>query len=234
MAHCAATDIHWAAKEGNCSELRQLITSVHDANAPDSAHATPLHWAVSSSQAASVELLIQMGASPMARATGGATPLHGVREERSLRLLLRARADLDAMDRNLWTPLHTAIIHQLGLDVVVTMLKCGASVCAKDSGGCTPLHWACINGNLRHARAICENDDFADVQMALRTENHNGRMRPGLLNTQAYATLSGGVSLARMARAYAIFSAYAILKRVLALDGAARRDPRTTRAAPHG
>jgi len=55
------------------------------------------------------------------------------------------------------------------------MLKCGASVCAKDSGGCTPLHWACINGNLRHARAICENDDFADVQMALRTENHNGQ-----------------------------------------------------------
>jgi Ankyrin repeats (3 copies) len=59
--------------------------------------------------------------------------------------LLKAGADVNAKNKNGWTPLHAAAGSNLSPAVLEVLLKAGADVNAKTADGVTPLHLAAAN-----------------------------------------------------------------------------------------
>ncbi|KAL3673475.1 hypothetical protein V7S43_001185 [Phytophthora oleae] len=85
------------------------------------------------------------------QASSGQTVLHlaaEYEEVESLKLLLRAKAKVDAVDNKKMTALHVAV-GKGNLEIAQLLIETGrANVNAVDSKGNTPLHWACIkNGD---------------------------------------------------------------------------------------
>ena len=70
---------------------------------------------------------------------------HG--DEDTVRLLIGARADINAKDKDLFSPLHVAAaIGNLG--AVAALIEGGASLTETNLAGNTPVHLATLNGHV--------------------------------------------------------------------------------------
>lgn len=153
-----------AAKAGDFEEVRRQINRGVDINFEDDAGFTALHFAAQNGFLDIVNLLIQKGANVHARThngypifqlkeielrwpsrQSGATPLHIASKEHSdiVKVLIEAKADVNAFYAGSFTPLHIAAIldQQESVDALI---KNGADVNARHWTGAvgTPLDMA--------------------------------------------------------------------------------------------
>ena len=69
------SSLHYAASDGDASEVARLIAAGEDVNLRDRGGWTPLHFAAQKSSAAAARVLIEAGATIDVRDTDGNTPL---------------------------------------------------------------------------------------------------------------------------------------------------------------
>ena len=102
-ADACAAELGAAAKDGDCAAITGMLDSGLDVNAliemkdksGKSVASTALYWAVTSEQAAAAKLLLDRGANPNL-ANSSAIPLMGEGSLTLLRMLLEAKAELNA------------------------------------------------------------------------------------------------------------------------------------------
>ncbi len=112
----------------------------------------------------------------------GRTALHRVAVQdntQEVEALLKAKANVEALDNDHATPLHYAAV--FGRTVTVKLLlDRGADVNAKDKDGITPLHYAALRGHAatvqtlmsRDADPIAEDNKKATPSQYAEQENH--------------------------------------------------------------
>ncbi len=106
-----------------------------------------LHWAALEGDPAEVERLIRSGADVSEKESGwGATALHWASSRRAVKALLRAGADIEAVDDAGDTPLTYAVLSP-SLDAIVELLLSGANPDAVNFEGLTPLQLAITVGS---------------------------------------------------------------------------------------
>ena len=156
------TRLQKAASRGDLAAVRRLLADGVGVDAPGDVGLTALMLAAKGAHVLVVRALLAAGADVHERATdsasgfAGLTPVHfavgavGVRApamDRTLAALIRVGADVNAKDRDGWTPLHYAASlarHRL----VTTLLAAGANPNARAREG-TPLTVLCRAANPR-------------------------------------------------------------------------------------
>ncbi|KAK4206022.1 ankyrin repeat-containing domain protein, partial [Rhypophila decipiens] len=101
-----------------------------------------------------VQYLLSRGLDPNTKANNGRSPMHIVAQHGSCKnfiSLYKNKADCNAKDKSLLTPLHLSVMVPGSIDRLLDLLKVGAEVDTREEGQWTPLHLAAQNG---HAEAI--------------------------------------------------------------------------------
>jgi len=158
-------DIFEAVEKGTVEDVRYFIEAKGvDVGVRDDEGYTPLHSAATKYEIEIVEYLISKGADVNAKSYGSRIeafnltipkvtplmwPLVNIGREYLIeediipvfQCLISRGADVDAIDENGWTALHTAA-HKNYLKVVQCLVQAGANINAKTKEGNTPLHFA--------------------------------------------------------------------------------------------
>ncbi|KAL8978982.1 MAG: hypothetical protein Q9205_005576, partial [Flavoplaca limonia] len=142
--------IHRAAEGGFVDTIQRLVQSGADVNAQNKHKHTPLFYAVFQGHYAAAEFLLHHGADPNARDEDGKTPLHAAFElsvngddqkpGAMIQLLCDFGADPNVNNDGDETPLCLAIWNGLE-EVIIELLRRGASLLATDKHGMTCLDW---------------------------------------------------------------------------------------------
>ena len=158
-------------------------------NISDRWQSTPLHWAARLEDNDIVKTLIDAGASVRARDMYGNTPLHCAAEswnevlhprwnrdkERQLVssesivvLLIESGADINAVNKYDFTPLHEAA-RSGDIEVAEILIRAGADINAKCvRRSLTPLHTAAYSGNCRVVKILIENGADISLKSGIR------------------------------------------------------------------
>ncbi|RMF14683.1 MAG: hypothetical protein D6758_11095 [Gammaproteobacteria bacterium] len=166
-----------AARRKNTEMAHILIEAGADTNIKDRSGWTALMVAVSTANVELVDSLLKAGADPDARLTdminSRSTPLHlsatgpgeGTDSDKAriADMLIRAGADIDALNSTLDTPLHIAVLDPALPKLTDTLLRHGASVDLLNEKGYTPLMLAVISGRPDRVRRLL--DAGADVHL---------------------------------------------------------------------
>jgi ankyrin repeat protein len=126
-----------------------LIDEGSNVNAKNFTESTPLHVSVCAKSLNSARLLITRHADIDIRDKLGQTPLHRAASNdlEITRLLLEARANVNAMREDGFRPLHMAA-HAECLEIATLLIEKGADADALDLGGEAALHLAAVNGDI--------------------------------------------------------------------------------------
>jgi len=105
------TAIHYAAMDGNLSQIRTLLSSGQDPGTLSKGKETPLHWAAIKGYADVAAALLQAGADPNVLSNFGPSPLHLAiqnKHRKVVDVLLDNGANINIKATNGWTPLYMA------------------------------------------------------------------------------------------------------------------------------
>lgn len=150
-------DLHSAIAKGSFPLVRDLLAQGVPIDTLNTAHMTPLHAAVDADNYDIVELLLQKGAEPNAVSkANGETPIHLAKSPEIAELLINNKANMDARDEWLLSPLHHAAKSGLG-DVVAVLLQHGARVDYYDGLHRTPLIVAAFSGHKECVEELASN-----------------------------------------------------------------------------
>jgi len=156
-----------AAGSGRVPALERLIAARANVNCADPNGSTPLHRCVENNTQGTTD-----------PETGKVTTVPG--------LLLQSKADIKAVMRNGFTPLHSAAMHR-NTDVCKLLLQAKASVHAKARDDSTPLHCAASKPHPWQLR--CQ---VASLLLAAKA-NPNAQNQSGA--TPIHCTATKGISL---------------------------------------
>jgi ankyrin repeat protein len=135
-----------AAKRGDVSLVKKLLSSGADPNAVDPEGGTPLQYATSSAKIEVVRALLAGGANVRANSPDGYSVLHVVAVDREVQiaeLLLAAGADVNARTTNGTTPLIASVCSPYSESKMsLTLIRAGADVNIVNSDGETALFCA--------------------------------------------------------------------------------------------
>ena len=133
------TPLCYAAFKGHVSSMLTLIQRGADVNVDS----FPMLGALANGSTAAVEALVQAGANVNAVTSSGNTALHFAAQKNRVECivaLIAAGADIDARDRDGFTPLLAAIVYGQGHEAsILTLIQHGADVNLASFSGMTPL-----------------------------------------------------------------------------------------------
>jgi TolB-like protein/ankyrin repeat protein/class 3 adenylate cyclase len=154
------TSLFRAVRKGFPAIVELLVDHGADINAVDAYTNTLLHKAMQSGDLKTVQILLGKGAMVNARTTAGnypgETPLHVAALAGYLKgaeLLLLNGAEIDAVDRNGYTPLRRSIDNR-GLDMTELLINKGADVTTEDANGISLLHVVAQTDNVALATKL--------------------------------------------------------------------------------
>lgn len=127
--------LHLAAFFGHLPLSRSLITMGSKVDLISATSSTPLHLAISAKQAAIVELLLNHKADPLLKDASGFNALH----------VAAATVGVESCVQHIYR-------------AAGTQQRRGQLSAARDGNGLTPLHVACLAGNLEVLRLLCSID----------------------------------------------------------------------------
>ena len=178
-ANCAAknitdnTPLHLAAKHGHFDVCQTLIEKNHSlVHSTSTLGFTPLHEAAVGGHTEIIELLIENEADIETTDIVGATPLLNSvfkDQEKAFRALLKAGANINAVEENLNNILHAAASTQSKMSFMFNnknvLEKIKPLILKTNKAECTPLHKAAQSGNaevaellLKHGAAVEARD----------------------------------------------------------------------------
>ncbi|XP_025085865.1 probable protein S-acyltransferase 23 isoform X2 [Pomacea canaliculata] len=166
------TPAHWACLGGHTSILRFIIENKGPIDEPSANDlgARPIHWACVNGHIAVVDILVQAGVSLDAADNKGCTPLIVACQYGQTMLagyLMGKGARLQLTDKDGDNALHWAAFKGYS-ELMRLLIYSGFNPRQKDNYLQTPLHLACINGNLTAVRELCEQDG---VEIDLQDKN---------------------------------------------------------------
>jgi len=172
MANRAVNAQLWtAAQEGDYSKVAKLLKAGADVNAKGGYDESALEAAAQNGHEEIVKLLLENHALVDARDSDGATALMYASTADIIKLLVRANADINAIDqKNGRSILHYALWHP---NVIQSLLEAGANINAVDHKGRSVLRYA-INRHPNLVQFLLENGanvDTEDMLTAARTGN---------------------------------------------------------------
>jgi ankyrin repeat protein len=142
-----------AAGEGRLDEVRQLLATGVDVNAP-AGGGTALSDAAATDRVEVVRELLAAGADPMIPTNEGLMPLSCARLPEVARLLIEAGAPVDCRNRYGTTALF--LNAHAGVELADLLLSRGADVEAANDDGVTPLIWAAWRDRPEVVRRLLE------------------------------------------------------------------------------
>ena len=153
----AASDVADAVMKQDSGQLKHLLATKADVNAPQPDGSTALHWAAYHGDAATAAVLLKAHANPNVQTTTGMTPLVMACQAGSaelVRLLLKAGADPNATLTHGETPLMMAA-RTGSVPVLQLLIDKGVKIDAREQlRGTTALMWAAANSNTDAVRFL--------------------------------------------------------------------------------
>ena len=160
------TALHWACRNGNNEMIEHLLKAkadpklcTHDGESPLLVY---IYSAPSSlAKPSIVAALLKAGVANAFKKTSSITPLHAAcfcgQKDNIVQLLLKAKANVNALDIQGYTPL--CIAAGKGHEKIVELLiSAGADIeLEKNIIGCTPLFFAVIMGHLEVVKILIQN-----------------------------------------------------------------------------
>ena len=170
------TPLHYAAVGGHYDVCRLLLDEGANSGARNLTGGTPLVMAKAGGHSQIVKLLSEHESdeseskldeptqlSELSEATESLFGAVFAGDANQVKLYLSKGADVNAKNRQTWTPLHVALWdgHKV---VAEELIAKGADVNVKDNRGYTPLHFAAIKGNSESAALLITKDAEVNVK----------------------------------------------------------------------
>lgn len=153
------TPLHRACQAGLVPAIEILAAAGADLQARDNIQRTPLHMTAVFDQPDSVTCLARMGVALEASDVNHYTALHSACAQGALGVidaLVDAGANIEALtQREHWSPLFAAVRAKRPASIA-RLAAHGVELDRKDVVAATPLHWACVWGNLYCIAALLE------------------------------------------------------------------------------
>ncbi|KAL1914545.1 uncharacterized protein VTP21DRAFT_8170 [Calcarisporiella thermophila] len=152
------TPLHEACLHGELEIAELLLRHGADANACGLDDDTPLHDAAQNGHAKVVHLLIQHGANVRCKNAKQLTAMDVCSDQRVLRLLrshYKSKDGVEARDKTGQTLLHRVCEYpEDDGSAILSLLKQGADVNARDNAGWSPLHEAALRGHVSMVKVL--------------------------------------------------------------------------------
>ncbi len=155
------TPLHFAAQNGHVDVAKYLLSKKADLNAREKDNETPLYYAVALGRLPMIEFLVSQGADvndSLSRVGNSTVSLALERRQlEAVKLLINLGAstslNLHSQLPANWTLIHSAA-WEGGKEIIDLLADHGVPVDQKSIDDRTPLHNACIAGNLEGAKAL--------------------------------------------------------------------------------
>jgi len=147
---CERTPLHVAARRGHANIIRILLQAMAQVDLGDNGGRTALHLAAAYGHTQAVQALVTQGNAHLGAVDRlyGRAAIHMASRcghTPVVAMLVDARADVNATDEDLWTPLHLAA--SMGrLETIGVLIRAGANRRARNEEGNTPLDLAFGDG----------------------------------------------------------------------------------------